>query len=365
MRSRAACSGVIGIVPWRSLLSPRGKRIPSTSGRSERRLIGTGPPGAPRCRRLSWKEARTAVTRDRRDVFIVPETTSQDAEAIGARDKFWFTRDDARWLFKKTRPQTQEDLAEVLAELAATALGLPCAEYQFAVHLGREGVISRSFHSVGQNLILGNELLFTLDPEYPVPDANSRFIRPARHTIDAVLAVLDAPDIDMPGGWEPPPGVASAVDVFGGYLLLDAWIGNTDRHHQNWGLLQEGLRPIRRLVPTFDHSSSLGAHETDAKRRARLRTRDQGYDVDAYVRRAESPFYLGPGRDALTPLEAWLQWTRRRPNRSWLGRLEALGQREIQALIDRLDGCPRASGPALAFASAMLVANRRRILEAG
>jgi len=304
------------------------------------------------------------VTRDPREVFIVPDATSQDTEAIGARDKFWFTRDGSRWLFKETRAGTTEDVAEVLAALAATALDLPCAEYEFAVHEGRRGVVSRSFHSKGQNLILGNELLFVLDPEYPVPDANSRYIRPARHTISAVLAVLEAPGIGLPAGWEPQPGVTSASDVFGGYLLFDAWIGNTDRHHQNWGLLQEGLQAVRRLVPTFDHSSSLGAHENDARREARLHTQDRGYDVDAFVRRARSPFFLDPGRSALTPLEAWSEWHRRRPNRCWLDSLSAFGERAVEALVARLNGCPRATGPSLAFASAMLMANRRRILEA-
>lgn len=29
-----------------------------------------------------------------------------------------------------------------------------------------------------------------------------------------------------------------AFDVFTGYLLLDAWIANTDRHPHNWGVLR-------------------------------------------------------------------------------------------------------------------------------
>jgi hypothetical protein len=32
----------------------------------------------------------------------------------------------------------------------------------------------------------------------------------------------------------PPDGITTAIDTFVGYLLLDAWIGNGDRHHENW-----------------------------------------------------------------------------------------------------------------------------------
>ena len=48
--------------------------------------------------------------------------------------------------------------------------------------------------------------------------------------------------------------------LFAGYLVLDAVIGNTDRHHENWGLLlrrtETGWKG--QVAPSFDHASSLG-----------------------------------------------------------------------------------------------------------
>jgi hypothetical protein len=54
--------------------------------------------------------------------------------------------------------------------------------------------------------------------------------------------------------------------------MLDALIGNTDRHHENWGLVLQGTSDHQdlRLAPTFDHASSLGRNETDERREARL-----------------------------------------------------------------------------------------------
>jgi hypothetical protein len=52
------------------------------------------------------------------------------------------------------------------------------------------------------------------------------------------------------------------VWLFPGYLMLDALIGNTDRHHENWGArVLAGLGNGRRmavLAPTYDHASSEG-----------------------------------------------------------------------------------------------------------
>ena len=54
----------------------------------------------------------------------------------------------------------------------------------------------------------------------------------------------------MPFEWKPIEGIVSALDVFVGYLLLDAWIGNTDRHHENWGFVLVGEANERgRLAP--------------------------------------------------------------------------------------------------------------------
>jgi hypothetical protein len=74
--------------------------------------------------------------------------------------------------------------------------------------------------------------------------------------------------------------------VFASYLVLDALIGNTDRHHMNWGVLDDPGSP-RVLAPTFDHASSLGFLLSDEQRNLRLDTTDPRQTVEAYASRSE------------------------------------------------------------------------------
>ncbi|CBN58812.1 MULTISPECIES: hypothetical protein [Kamptonema] len=56
-------------------------------------------------------------------------------------------------------------------------------------------------------------------------------LKVSEHTIDIVLRVISNESVNLPIGWIAPRGIQKAVEVFVGYLLLDAWIGNGDRHH--------------------------------------------------------------------------------------------------------------------------------------
>src|SRR5690606_26529729 len=56
--------------------------------------------------------------------------------------------------------------------------------------------------------------------------------------------------------------------VFAGYLTLDAWTANTDRHGENWGVLQADDGSWT-LAPAFDHGSALGSGLTDLNRTTR------------------------------------------------------------------------------------------------
>jgi hypothetical protein len=78
-----------------------------------------------------------------------------------------------------------------------------------------------------------------------------------------IRAVLD--------GALPPPGWvgsgdATAFDVFAGYIMLDAWIANTDRHPHNWAVLRRATsaEPLQ-LCGSYDHASCLGFGVLDSK----------------------------------------------------------------------------------------------------
>ncbi len=109
-----------------------------------------------------------------------------------------------------------------------------------------------------------------------------------------------------------------------GYLLLDAWIGNTDRHDENWGWIVKADQP-KRLAPTFDHSSSLGRNESDERRVLRLKAKHPQHSVEGYALRALSGMH-GPDGKKMHTIDAFMRAAELRPAaaRVWRERLDAL-----------------------------------------
>jgi hypothetical protein len=116
---------------------------------------------------------------------------------------------------------------------------------------------------------------------------------------------------------------------------------------------------------TYDHAASLGSHETDEARSRRLATRDSGFTVEAYVRRpmARAALY-GDENDQypLTMLLAYQRWVGSSATDAWVERLRLIEAGRIETLVEQVSKTA-ASGPARAFAAAMLKANRERILR--
>lgn len=237
-------------------------------------------------------------------VIEVPKDAPTQLEQLGTKGKFWYwAADGRRTLFKEGRPGTGENWAEKVCCEIARLLGLPHAEYDLALSNGRRGVASPSIVPEQGRLILGNELLakvFEAEDYDPVAG-----YRDNQHTLRRVVAVLRNPVVNIPFGWPCPPEVDSVEGFFAGYLLLDALVGNQDRHHENWALIfsrEHGLT----LAPTFDHASSLGRNESDAARLERLTTKDAGRTVAHYAARARSGLYeTQTSKQPMTTLEAF------------------------------------------------------------
>lgn len=286
-------------------------------------------------------------------------------EPQGKKEKRWLLEPDTRrhWLLKP-RAQGGDDWAERVAAEVALVLDLPCPVVELAQRDEVPGVISRDFTEGGElgDLVLGNDLLLEQDPHYP---SSNRF-RVTSHTVGNVLRVLLQSHIRVPDG--PHASLPSAAEMFLGYLLLDALIGNTDRHHENWGILRRPLpeEPLNSvLAPSFDHAASLGQILGDAERRGRLGTRDAAYSIAAYVRRARSALYLSEqDQRPLSLIDAFVKAGERFPAsaRYWQQRLAAVPPALLERCVTRLPE-QVASGPAREFAVRMLLANRRFLLE--
>lgn len=289
-------------------------------------------------------------------------------EALGTKPKFWYHDLAGKLLlYKEGRPGSGEHWSEKICAEIARLLAIPHATYELAHWKGRKGVVSPTFVPAGSRLILGNELLARLvDAKYA---RTAKRFAAKQHSVRAVMGVLSARWVEPPIGYQMPHGFSLARSIFVGYLMLDALVGNQDRHHENWGLIltNPGGQAERHitLAPSYDHASSLGRNESDDERQKRLVTRDRGYSVEHYVARAESAFFPNPSSSKpLSTLAAFEEAAKIEPGAAayWRNRLRIVPVERYKEVIDLV---PQAemSQPARDFAFRMVELNRARILQ--
>ncbi|MEW6378300.1 MAG: hypothetical protein AB1611_01700 [bacterium] len=210
-------------------------------------------------------------------------------EQLGTKAKFWFydKSDNTTKSFKIGRPGTGENWAEKVACELAKLLNLPCAEYEFAIWKGKEGVISPCFVPPDGRLVHGNEILAKLIESYP----KKELYKVHEYQLSTVLEVISREIPNLPLGYERGTIIQKPLELFVGYLMFDCWISNPDRHHENWGSVLDNTSKKMHLAPTYDHASGLGCRVSDTERTKRLTTKDTRYNIEAFVRKAKSAFY--------------------------------------------------------------------------
>jgi hypothetical protein len=299
---------------------------------------------------------------------LAGDWTPENREPLGSKRKLWLRSqvpEEHRRLFKYNRPNTGEDWSEKIAAELAELLQLPHARVELASLRGDRGAAVVDFTDNDRfALVHGNEVLEFVDPAYP---KQQRFDAVA-HTPGAVRDALERLRVGLPDPSEAlPKGVDDAYGVFAGYLMLDAWIGNTDRHHENWGVLRPRESAIQTLIlaPSFDHASSLGRELTDTARVHKHGDPRHGPHVERYARRARSGLYASDGsRRILSPREAFLEATQSRPNagQAWLDRLGGLDPDLVPTIVERIPES-RMSSTAKAFTCALLAYNAKLLTE--
>lgn len=292
-------------------------------------------------------------------IIEIPPDAPGEVEEMGTKEKFWFPHENlGSCLYKKARPNTGEDWSEKIAAELCELLHLPHAKYELATFQGDTGIISPSFLPQGGSLTFGNEILSTIVPDY-FRDIKS----PSQHTINSVLDAIADDSINLPVKWTPPASINNAVETFVGYLLLDAWIGNTDRHHENWAFIN--LVNKTYLAPTYDHASCLGRELLDKKRQERLKTKDSGFSVEAYASKSPSAFYAQvDDKKTLKTFDAFDRAAQRYPNPASLW-LDCLGKISSTSTLELFKRIPkeRISTSAIEFAQKILKFNQSRLLK--
>lgn len=303
-------------------------------------------------------------------VYDIANFVSQRPESLGTKEKTWVlpSEDHALvprpHLFKIGRPNTGENWAEKASFELCKLLGIPSASYDFATIGDIKGVVSERFMPDAAQFIPGNMLLARVVDGY---DGNKKF-QQIDYKIGHVLSLIRRiQGLRKPIAWEDDFGALSATEVFVGYLLFDSLIGNTDRHHENWGVvvnIQNDAASVH-LAPSFDHASCLGRNEPAAKREMRLTTTDGRATVEAYAERAKSAFFANNAARTLTLRELAVELARAYPvaTQFWARRIEGLSEQSFNTVFDEIseewiDEC------AAQFAVRMLCANQKMIVEA-
>lgn len=258
-------------------------------------------------------------------------------EEMGSKRKGWVQvgADSTPWLFKYARLSngevTGEHWAEKIAAELAELLKIPHAQVDLATLDGAVGCISRRFAELsrpGTELIHGNDLLGGAVLGY---DRTGRRAQPD-HTIENIAkavtsAITDRDEREV------------AFRQLAGYVMLDALILNTDRHHENWALMRSRLPDgtyVHRVAPTFDHASSLGRNEPVEKVGQWLQ---ESHRFGWYAARGRGAIFINPtdphGANPLRLVEvavrAWPRYFQ-----PWGKMLQNVGLERILSVVDRV-----------------------------
>jgi len=307
-----------------------------------------------------------------RDQFPVVDVSSWDViadETSGSEEKYWLREPDGeqKWLFKAVRVRDDhvhgEDWAEKAVAHLAGLLGVPCARIELATLDESQGLISADLCPKFYELQHGQILLEDRGAEGYEHRTGGR-AHPG-HSLENIKAALSDVGAQPPDGCDLPFD-GSGFDVFAGFLVLDAWVANTDRHDNNWAVLRPQMGSVvapMRVCGSYDHASSLGFNVPDDRCRRMLEAGEAA--IKTWCGRGYADrFDLGPGpaRRTLVDLAVkGLSIASDAAREYWPRRLREVDEQEVRRVLDRI---PTMSDPARRFAMSVLEVNRRRVLDA-
>lgn len=239
---------------------------------------------------------------DESSILEIDPSWRRGIEDMGSKPKFWFRYKEEMWLFKRARPNTGEHWAEKVASEIATLLILPTHEVQIAQAEGCMGCAVKSFLKKGEILVHGNELLAGAIKGYDKAKQRGQ----ADHHFDNIVQTME---------WFFSDKKVREREYLRivGYFVFDALVGNTDRHHENWGMVirsisippvEVGADPQMKfqanLAPTFDHGSSLGRELLEDHARRLL---VENNAIPRYIRKATGGIFKdAQERKGLSPM---------------------------------------------------------------
>lgn len=168
------------------------------------------------------------------DVSLWEKDTKK--QASGTRAKFWIKHPkfQTRYLFKIPRENTGEYWAEFIASKIGQAIGMEIIDVELATYNGTIGTIAKNFVKTKEEFYEGGDLFFTLFSDF------DRYAL-KHYNFSNIIKVLTPYNLER---------AFISVPVF------DAFIGNQDRHCDNWGIIMSD--DAYKLSPIYDNGTSMG-----------------------------------------------------------------------------------------------------------
>ena len=314
---------------------------------------------------------------DSYEVVDLADWTRGESEPGGDEAKRWFIAPETsphagHWLFKPRRIKTLElskerqhrgdkpdvlvrgeDWAEKISYEVAQLLSVPAAETELATvvqlrtHERVYGSMSRDMRPRAWAWTPGAALLAERDDEFDAKSCRGHMISAIREALEG----LQGPEGTSYADWP-------AFDVFAGYLLLDAWIANTDRHAHNWGVLQNSRTGDVCLGPSFDHGSALASGDEDRVRAQRI---EQKTVVQWCEHGRTKRFNAGEAISLIDVAAEALSVCGGAARQHWTAQITNV---DLDLCFDIVAATPNLSDPTRSFVRTALATNRKRIRDA-
>lgn len=130
--------------------------------------------------------------------------------------------------------------------------------------------------------------------------------------------------------------IAKLIDLPTAEYDLAIYTNGMHRHHENWGFIinKNGLS----LAPSFDHAAGLASKVSDKEAKERLQTKDKNYSVEAFCKKATTPFYKGDKKLKTFEMieELYKKEQTKQYASKWIEKIAKVKEEDYQQILDQV-----------------------------